>query len=115
MIRLAMRPAKSFSKNPTDWRSTCRWRAPADQRAELRQDRVVQKRHVQTLHNGPDRQDEERGEDKLQPVIGQHLRRRAEDNRSTTRPMYQISPISIAATTTDSAIVAAKTFLNGCE
>ena len=37
------------------------------------------------------------------------------DNRSTTRPMYQIRPISMAATTSDMIAVAAKSVLKGCE
>jgi hypothetical protein len=42
MIRLAMRPAKSFSNQPTDWRSTCRCARQRISVPKLRQDRVVQ-------------------------------------------------------------------------
>ena len=52
-------------------------RAPADQGAQLRQDAVVQKRHVETLDQGPKQKDEGGGEDQLGAMGRQHLGRGA--------------------------------------
>jgi hypothetical protein len=77
MMRLAMRPAKSFSKNPTDWRSTCRC---ARQRINVPNcGRMALFRSATSIPciNGRISQDEQRGEDQFRPVVGKNLRRRA--------------------------------------
>ena len=50
-------------------------RPPTDQRAEVRQDRIVQKHHIDRLHHGPQQQHGQRHEDQLGPMFRPHLRR----------------------------------------
>ena len=47
-------------------------RAPADQRAEIDDDRIVQKGHVQPLDDWPDQQDEDGDGQQFPPVFRQH-------------------------------------------
>ena len=50
-------------------------RAPADQRAEIRQDTVVQKRNIETLQRRAQDQNEARDQEKLGAILLQHTRR----------------------------------------
>jgi hypothetical protein len=71
MTRLAMRPAKSFSNQPDGLAQDVAVRAPADQRAEIGQDRVVQEQRLKAEDQRADQQDEGRDEQELGPVLAQ--------------------------------------------
>ena len=90
--------------------------APADQRAELRQDAVVQERHVDALDQRAERQDEDGGGDQLPAVGGEDGRRLARRHHvDDAAHVPDQADFPRWRTATDVSAVAAKTRLNGCE
>jgi hypothetical protein len=115
MIRLAMRPAKSFSKNPTDWRSTCRCARQRINVPNCGRMALFRSATSRPCINGRIVRTNSAARISSSPVRGQNLRRRAVGQKVHDPPHVPDQPDLDCRHHQGHDAVAAKSFLNGCE